>query len=252
MKAPLVNRALRWITEVPSVVSVLPFFDGVYPLMSLRFGGAKSADVRVRRGNIISIPAPISAMVFSNIWIRHAYPDPTPGDVVLDLGTNIGMFALYALSHGAKFVHCVEPSPDSVSRIQKHVKDWGFQDRVNIMKAGVAEKEGEAFIPMETNVSSTIQDKGGDGLVAVKLLDAATLLETLQPRPTYIKLDIESNEVPVLRRLVSSPAISFVKTYAMEVDNPNEAAELEALLRGAGFVTEITLEPERILIGRRP
>ena len=82
---------------MPTVVSVLPLFDGVYPLMSLRFGNAKSADVRIRKWSIISIPAPISAKVFTNNWIRHVYPDPKPGDVLLDLGSNIGMFSLYAL-----------------------------------------------------------------------------------------------------------------------------------------------------------
>jgi len=94
---------------MPTVVSVLPLFDGVYPLVSLRFGNAKSADVRVSKESIISILAPISATVFTNIWIRHAYPEPKPGDILLDLGTNIGMFSLYALSHGATYVRCVEP-----------------------------------------------------------------------------------------------------------------------------------------------
>ena len=236
---------------MPTVVAVLPAFDGIYPLMSLRFGSAKSADVRVRGRSIISIPAPVSAMVFTNIWVRHVYPDPKPGDVVLDLGTNIGMFTLYALSHGAKFVHCVEPSPDSVNRIEKHLKEWGFRDRANVIRAGVAERSGEAFIPSITNVASTIQIKADDGLVPVKLLDAAELLETLQPRPTYIKCDIESNQVPVIRRLISSPAISSIHTIAMEVDVLSEAKDLEEALKKAGFTTEIRVDPEMILIGRR-
>src|SRR6185437_11529605 len=136
------KRVLRWMSEVPEVMAVLPFFDGLYPLMALRFGSAKSADVRIRRRGVISIPAPVSAMVFTNIWIRHVYPDPRPGDVVLDLGTNIGMFSLYALHRGVKFVHCVEPCPDSVNRIEKHFKEWGFRDRANIMAAGVARRRG--------------------------------------------------------------------------------------------------------------
>jgi FkbM family methyltransferase len=242
---------LRWLSEVPEVVSVLPLFNGVRPLMSLRFGKAKSADVHVRGRGIISIPAPVSAMVFTNIWVRHVYPDPEPGDVVLDLGTNIGMFTLYALTHGAKFVHCVEPSPDSVDRARKHFKDWGFEDRVNIMKAGVAEKAGEAFIPALTDVASTIKTKADEGLVPVKLLDAAELLETLQPRPTYIKCDIESNQIPVIRRLISSPAINSVHTITMEVDILPERIELEGLLKQVGFKVEMRFKPEPIMIGRR-
>ena len=249
MKAPLVNRVLRWMTEVPTVVSVLPLFDGVYPLMSLRFGGAKSADVRVRRGNVISIPAPLSAMVFSNIWIRHEYPDPKPGDVVLDRGTNIGMFSLYALSHGAKFVHCVEPCPDSVSRIEKHMNDWGFRDRVNIMTAGVGAQSGEAFIPATTSVENTVHDRAADGLVPVKIYDVAALLDSLQPRPTYIKCDVEGNELPLIRRLITSSALASVHTITMEVTSDEK--ELGAMLEKAGFTVELKYSPERIITGTR-
>src|SRR6185437_10497855 len=170
------KRVLRWMSEVPEVMAVLPFFDGLYPLMDLRFGSAKSADVRIRRRGVISIPAPVSAMVFTNIWIRHVYPDPRPGDVVLDLGTNIGMFSLYALHRGVKFVHCVEPCPDSVNRIEKHFKEWGFRDRANIMAAGVAAQAGQGFVPATTSVANTVQAKGDTGMVPVPLLDVATLL----------------------------------------------------------------------------
>ncbi len=171
---------------MPTVVSVLPLLDGIYPLMSLRFGNAKSADVRLRKRSIISIPAPISAIVFTNIW----------------------MFSLYALSHGVKYVHCVEPCPDSVNRIEKHMTEWGFRDRANIMQAGVAVQGGQGFVPSTTSVANTVTSEANTGMVPVPLLDVATLLDSLQPRPTYIKCDVEGNEVPLIRRLITSSALS--------------------------------------------
>jgi FkbM family methyltransferase len=234
---------------MPTVVSVLPLLDGIYPLMSLRFGNAKSADVRIRKRSIISIPAPISAIVFTNIWIRHVYPDPKPGDVLLDLGTNIGMFSLYALSHGVKYVHCVEPCPDSVNRIEKHMTEWGFRDRANIMQAGVAARAGQGFVPSTTSVANTVTSEANTGMVPVPLLDVATLLDSLQPRPTYIKCDVEGNEVPLIRRLITSSALSSVDTIAMEVTSDEK--EIGELLEKAGFKVEIQYEPEIIIIGRR-
>ena len=243
------KRMLRWISEVPAVVAVLPLFDGLCPLMALRFGRAKSADVRVRGRSVISIPAPVSAMVFANIWIRHVYPDPQPGDVVLDLGTNIGMFSLYALNHGATFTHCVEPCPDSVNRIEKHMREWGFRDRVNIMTAGVAAQSGEAFIPSTTSVANTVHTTAEEGMVPVKILDVAVLLDSLQPRPTYIKCDVEGNELPLIRRLITSSALASVHTITMEVTSDEK--ELGELLQMAGFTVEIKYEPETIITGRR-
>jgi len=49
-------------------------------------------------------------------------------------------------------------------------------------------------------------------MVPVPLLDVATLLDSLQPRPTYIKCDVEGNEVPLIRRLIMSSALSSVDT----------------------------------------
>lgn len=249
MKDPLVNRVLRWVTEVPTVVSVLPLFDGVYPLMSLRFGSAKTANVRIRHGSIISIPAPLSAMVFSNIWIRHVYPDPKEGDVVLDLGTNIGMFSLYALSHGAKFVHCVEPCPDSVNRIEKHLNEWGFRDRANINQAGVAAQAGQGFVPATTSVANTVTAEAKADLVPVPLLDVATFLDSLRPAPTYIKCDVEGNEVSLISRMITSKALTNVHTIAMEITSDTQ--EIVALLEKAGFKVEVRPERELIVIGRR-
>jgi FkbM family methyltransferase len=217
--------------------------------MSLRFGSATSADVRVRGRSIISIPAPVSAQVFTNIWIRHVYPTPKPGDVVLDLGTNIGMFSLYALNHGAKSVHCVEPCPDSVNRIKKHFKEWGFTDRANIMQAGVAAQAGEGFVPATTSVANTVTSEAKADMVKVPLLDVATLLDSLQPRPTYIKCDVEGNEVPLIQRLITSPALSSVHTIAMEITSDEK--EIAGLLEKAGFKVEINPHPELIVIGKR-
>ena len=81
------------------------------------------------------------------------------------------------------------------------------------------------------------------------LLDVTTLLDSLQPRPTYIKCDVEGNEVPLIRRLTTSSALSSVHTIAMEVTSDEK--EIGELLEKAGFKVEIQYEPEIIIIGRR-
>ena len=155
--------------------------------------------------------------------------------------------------------HCVEPCPDSVNRIEKHFRAWGFQDRTSeddVKKAGgAAERSGEAFIPSynqtcaNTVHSSKQPRRNGSG---DSTLDAAAVagIWLLQPRPTYIKCDIETNEVPVIKRLLSSSAIASVNTIAMEVDDASEAEELQKLLQTVGFTVEIKYEPEIIIIAK--
>jgi len=90
--------------------------------------------------------------------------------------------------------------------------EWGFRDRANIMQAGVAARAGQGFVPSATSVANTVTSEANTGMVPVPLLDVATLLDSLQPRPTYIKCDVEGNEVPLIRRLIMSSALSSVDT----------------------------------------
>jgi FkbM family methyltransferase len=241
---------LRWLSEVPAVVSVLPLFDGVYPLMSLRFGNAETADVRVRgEKKAVTIPDKISGMIFAHIWIRRMYPAPKPGDTVLDLGANIGMFSLYALSHGAKFCHCVEPCPDAVDRLKQHLQRWDYNTRTNVIAAGVAERPGTGFIPFKTSVVNKVSDKASSDTVEVPLVDILALVESLNPPPTYLKFDIEGNEIPVLRRLLSSRAMNSVHTIALEATTDQK--ELSELIEKAGFKVTFRDYPEMIIVGTR-
>jgi FkbM family methyltransferase len=234
---------------MPQMLTVLPVFGGVYPFARVRFGNAKEVQIRVRNLGVISIPDKTTAMTFANIWVRHVYPVPSREDVVLDLGANIGMFTLFALRSGAKFCHSVEPCPDSVRRIREHVAGAGFKDRNNLIPSAIGDSAGTAFIPVTTNVANTISSEKNSETVPVPVLDAAVLFESLRPEPTYLKLDIESNELPVLRRLLSTPKFASVRTVAVEVKGDHD--EMVNTLREAGFSVSVKTYPETIVMGLR-
>ena len=243
------SNAWRWLGEVPRVLALLPLLKGLRPLMNLRFGAAKSAQVKVRRVGTLTIPDRVSAMVFVNIWIRQIYPRPRDGDVVLDLGANVGLFSVLALHQRAKFCHCVEPCPDSVARLREHFSRLGLQDRSNVMPVAIGVEAGTAYIPSVSAVSNTVNREMQPGLVPVPMHDAARLIESLKPVPTYLKLDIESHEVVVLRRLMSSPAFATVRTVAVEIMKDEEM--IASMLRQAGFAIHMLTSPEIIVTGRR-
>jgi FkbM family methyltransferase len=243
------KKMLLWATEMPQMLSVLPVFSGVYPFAQVRFGDAREVKVRVRKLGVVSLPDKVTAMTFANIWIRHVYPVPSRDDVVLDLGANIGMFTVFALKFGAKFCHSVEPCPDSVNRMRTHVAAAGFEKRQNIIPAAIGESAGTAFISTTTNVANTISSEKNGNTIPVPVLDAAVLFDSLQPRPTYLKLDIENNELPVLRRLLATPRFDSVRTVAVEIIGETDA--IVDTLRNAGFEVTVKLYPETIVIGTR-
>jgi FkbM family methyltransferase len=191
----------------------------------------------------------LSAMVFLNIWVRHEYPRPRDRDIVLDLGANVGMFTIFALSHGAQFCHCVEPCPGSVRLLETHLKEFGFRARSHILPAGVGEAAGSGFVSATSNVNNIVGQEKQDGSVEVKVVDVSQLIDSLNPPPTYVKLDIEANEVPVVRRLLSSVCIQSVHTIAIEATK--EADTITSMLQNAGFVAQMRSRGAEIIVGTR-
>jgi FkbM family methyltransferase len=245
-----IRTLLRWLIEFPRILTVLSFRDGMVPLLGVRFGSRPTAHIQVRRLGRLTIVNRLSAMVFLNIWVRHEYPTPTARDVVLDLGANVGLFSIFALSHGAQFCHCVEPCPASVKHLEAHIKGFGFQDRTNVMLKAVGAVAGSGFIPSTSNVNNVVSQEKASGLVQVEVADVAGLIDSLSPKPTYIKFDIEKNEIPVLRRLLSSTSIASVQTVAVEA--MTEAESIASLLEQSGFMAKISPHPSTIILGVRP
>ena len=79
--------------------------------------------------------------------VRSAYKDLQikEGDIVLDLGANIGAFAKQASSKGAK-VFCYEPEPNNFVLLEKN-----SPDSYNTRSAVVGKSEGDVKLYVNSN-----------------------------------------------------------------------------------------------------
>jgi FkbM family methyltransferase len=243
------QRFVKWFGEVPVLVSLLPVWGGLLPFCAVRFGYRSHGRIRIRGAGRLTLVNRLSAMVFVNIWVRREYPQPGKHDVVLDLGANVGLFSTFALWHGAKFCHCVEPCPTSVRHLEAHLTEFGFADRTNIIAKAVGAAERSGFIPFTSNVNNFVTEERAPGLVPVEIADIANVFDELKPVPTYVKLDIEGDEVPVLQKLLSSSAINSVHTIAVE--SMEFADTIASLLARSGFIVRTYSRPATIVVGIR-
>jgi FkbM family methyltransferase len=159
-----------------------------------------------------------------------------PGDVVLDLGANIGYFTvLLAARVGAEGrVVAYEPLASNADLLARSVRENGFDARVVLRRAAVGEAAGQlelAFVPEDRATNS-----GGAFLLApgtspplghqtsrvpVVALDA----EDLPGRVALLKIDVEGAEPQALRGA----------RRLLERDRPKVLAEINTTaLRRAG------------------
>jgi len=140
-----------------------------------------------------------------------------PGDLVFDVGANVGFKSEVFLECGASVV-ALEPNPNCHPIIEyDHVNNKAFQ----LVKKGVGSEEGTLLLNVEgTSPTSSFRNDwkyaglgyaGGAEAKRVEVL--VTTLDQLIAEhgvPSYIKIDVEGFELEVLKGLSRSiPLLSF-------------------------------------------
>ena len=142
--------------------------------------------------------------------VRSAYKDLEikKGDVVLDLGANIGAFAKQAAEKEA-IVHCYEPEPNNFTLLQLNSPNTN-----NHKKAVVGKQNGniELFINSKRNKGIHMtRPVNGRESIKVETVSFSDLINEI--KPNKIKIDVEGAEYDFLP--FEFP--SFVERLVMEI-----------------------------------
>lgn len=165
------------------------------------------------------------------------------GDVVLDLGANIGYYSLIAAKRAGR-VFAFEPLPDNIARLRRHLA-LNRISNVEVIEAAVSDRCGEArFAQGESHSTGKLADFGN--AVQTMSLDSLRL-----ERLDIIKCDIEGGELAMLegaretlRRL--RPKI-FMATHSGELSR-----NCAAFLRELGYQVELLSEEELVATSAMP
>jgi FkbM family methyltransferase len=179
-----------------------------------------------------------------------------PGDLVFDVGANIGEFTGAFRDLGARVV-AVEPQP----RLSAHLRARFRTDRlVSVVSTAVSDHEGEATLYTTTaDALATLEAaraNGGatgagaelpwNGRITVPLRTLDTIVAE-HGVPVLVKIDVEGHEPGVVRGLTTArPSVFF------EVNQPGVATVLDTLA-ARGYTDFYVREGERPhWVGREP
>ncbi|MGZ6960927.1 MAG: FkbM family methyltransferase [Ilumatobacteraceae bacterium] len=208
------------------------------------------ATIRVRNKRYVVGLRTSEIYVFHEIYEIQQYDRDEnymvqPGWTVLDVGANVGVFTVHAVTRGAT-VYAFEPNPDSCGRLRRNVTMNNLSDRVQVFETALGDESG---------VGEMIVERGGTtGGVVVRLdnlsSEARTVvsvdtLDAIMPllglaRIDLLKMDIEGAEVEALRG--AEQTLPMVQRAIIEYHSRDLLAAVREILVRSGFSEDMILD----------
>lgn len=181
-------------------------------------------------------------------WLASKEPETlewingfAPGEVLFDIGANIGVFSIYAALRRGCEVYAFEPEAKNYACLNRNILLNGLGRRVKALNVGLHDRTGLEFLNLHDLASGAALHALGEPLdwrrkrfepKFEQAVIAFTLDEFVErfgvPVPHHVKLDVDGNEHRIIRggrRTLSSPV---VKSLLIEI-NENDRPLIEAI-----------------------
>jgi len=155
-----------------------------------------------------------------------------PGDVVLDVGANVGNHTLFLASIAKAKVVAFEPNVDLASSILKSIEINALESQITVKKIGLGQEEGCGSFSDEqpSNLGAqSILLGGGD--LQIKTLDSIPYNTTI----SLIKIDVEGMELDVLKG-AKNTLIKDKPYLYLEASTIEFFLEVESFLSQLGYI----------------
>ena len=182
-----------------------------------------------------------------------------PGDVLLDVGANVGLYTIAAarIVGNAGQVHAFEPCSQTFSRLEENVRLNGFGN-VSCHRLALSDSNAEAELALAKDGFDAwnslgkpyMGETGGHETVRTVTLDSFVSQHRLEGRVTVIKIDVEGWEKQVL--VGGEKLLAAANAPAMCVEFTEEAAQLAGSSCAALYETLEGLGFKMFTVGATP
>ena len=171
-----------------------------------------------------------------NIFFDHEYQIkkyflPSIPITVVDIGANVGLFALYiAMTHSIDAIHCFEPSPVSLELLRHNTADF---KNIHIHPYGLTNRNGSGFLmlhPQNSGQNKMAQGRvDGTETIEVQIRDAGGAFSHIGlAYIDVLKIDTEGCEVAILESL--GPRLDYVGVILLEYHSESDRRHIDQLL----------------------
>ncbi len=136
-------------------------------------------------------------------YLGGGFYEPRPDDTIVDVGANIGAFALRieAQARGAR-VHCFEPGTAARETLERNVAANGLGEFVAVYPFAVSDRRGTIELtrtdsPMHRSIF--VNDYAQGGAETVEMIPLAEAIELAgSARVDLLKVDVEGAEIEIV------------------------------------------------------
>lgn len=218
----------RFLTNIsPGIRGALMYTTGRGPLPLF-------ASVRTPMGRIeVQIDSVDDLLTLGECFGKLDYRVAGDECLIIDAGANIGISALYFLSHAPNaHVVCIEPDPRNVERLRRNLTRNHLEHRVSVVPSAIGAHAGiSRFLIEKTGRYGMLVEEGvavddADAVHSEILVDsvAAEQFLALQLAATgridILKLDVEGQELPILDALSTETLRGIEVIYAEIMTEP--------------------------------
>ena len=221
---------------------------------------------RISRGVVVKrrlprefsrLPIYVSPEASLHYWLPLSHADPmlyrmareliSPGDVVWDVGANVGLFSFCAAALGAKSVLAIEPDAWLSQMVARSIVLAGVP--VRVMNVAASDRNGvaELEISARSRAANHLTEAQGSGesstpqfMQAVETVRLDSLLEQF-PAPSVLKIDVETHEMKVL--IGAENVLATRPTIWCEVA-PENSLEVFEFLHQRGYTLYAAANPK--------
>jgi FkbM family methyltransferase len=181
-------------------------------VLSAKLHGTNITDLYFRNGFALHSPPQVNlAFLFHEVWLDKVYElegyEINDTDLVVDIGANIGVFAVYAADQARNGkVLAFEPFPANADFLRRNVLESKLSNTVTFQKAVASTNETRQLTVSEEWIKHSLQtEMRGTTKTSVIDIECITLDEVLRGEKAcdLLKIDCEGSEYEIF--YTSSP-----------------------------------------------
>jgi len=182
---------------------------------------------------------PNAYMQVKDVFVRGIYrftatrPDP----LIIDGGSNMGVSILgFKRDHPASRVIGFEPDPEICKLLESNLKRNHADENVTLVTAGLGATDGTATFAPDGSAGGRVNDNDSGATRTIRIV---RLSSYLQEPVDFLKLNIEGEELPVLRECAEAGVLGNVRQMVLEyhgwAGGAQRLGDLLNLLDSQGF-----------------